>query len=43
VQITVKRGIGRYTAIIVGLGAAGVAIGWLGWSEDLPTGAQVTH
>lgn len=28
-----KRGIGRYTALVLGLGAAGVAIGWI--SHDL--------
>ncbi|WP_165495356.1 hypothetical protein [Actinomadura roseirufa] len=26
----VRRGTGRYTVLLVGLGAAGVAIGWLG-------------
>jgi hypothetical protein len=25
-----KRGLGRYSVLVVGLGAAGVAIGWLG-------------
>ncbi|MCW2885552.1 MAG: hypothetical protein QOE54_1662 [Streptosporangiaceae bacterium] len=29
-QLSVKRGFGRYTALFVGLGAAGLAIGWLG-------------
>jgi hypothetical protein len=30
VQLSVKRTFGRYTALFVGLGAAGLAIGWLG-------------
>jgi hypothetical protein len=29
VQLSVKRTFGRYTALFVGLGAAGLAIGWL--------------
>jgi hypothetical protein len=34
VRRTVKRGVARYCVLIVGLGAAGVAIGWL--CHDLP-------
>jgi hypothetical protein len=30
VRLTMKRGLGRYSVLVVGLGAAGVAIGWLG-------------
>ncbi|MDL4777112.1 MULTISPECIES: hypothetical protein [Thermomonosporaceae] len=30
----VKSGPGRYTVLLVGLGAAGVAIGWLGSDAD---------
>jgi hypothetical protein len=30
VQLSIKRGFGRYTALFVGLGAAGLAIGWIG-------------
>jgi hypothetical protein len=30
VQLSIKRGFGRYTALLVGLGAAGLAIGWIG-------------
>jgi hypothetical protein len=30
VQLSIKRGFGRYTALVVGLGAAGLAIGWIG-------------
>jgi hypothetical protein len=34
VRRAVKRGVTRYTVLIVGLGTAGVAIGWL--CHDLP-------
>ncbi|GAA2089343.1 hypothetical protein GCM10009780_32060 [Actinomadura alba] len=34
VRRAVKRGVARYSVLIVGLGAAGVAIGWL--CHDLP-------
>jgi hypothetical protein len=30
VQLSIKRGFGRYTALFVGLGAVGLAIGWIG-------------
>lgn len=29
-RLTIKRGVRRYTVLIVGLGAAGVVIGWVG-------------
>lgn len=28
VRLTIKHGLGRYTVLIVGIGVAGVAIGW---------------
>jgi hypothetical protein len=30
VQLSIKRGFSRYTVLFVGLGAAGLAIGWMG-------------
>lgn len=27
-RLSIKRGIGRYAVLVVGLGVAGVAIGW---------------
>ncbi|MGH3387328.1 MAG: hypothetical protein ACRDOO_00440 [Actinomadura sp.] len=41
-----KRGLGRYTVLIVGIGVAGVAIGWFspGLAQDMhtirPTGGR---
>lgn len=39
VRLTMKRGLGRYTVLIVGIGVAGVAIGWFspGLAQDMHT------
>ncbi|MFC5187487.1 hypothetical protein [Actinomadura harenae] len=36
----VRTGTGRYTVLLVGLGAAGVAIGWLGPELRRPPGKR---
>lgn len=36
VQVFIKRGFGRYAALVIGFGAAGLAIGWIG--HDLGVG-----
>lgn len=35
-HLSIKRGLGRYAALVIGFGAAGLAIGWLG--HDLTVG-----
>ncbi|MFC6936291.1 hypothetical protein ACFQHO_42475 [Actinomadura yumaensis] len=35
----VRSGPGRYTVLLVGLGAAGVAIGWLG--PEVPSPSEI--
>ncbi|WP_158566804.1 hypothetical protein [Actinomadura craniellae] len=37
-RMTVKGGVGRYTMMFLGIGAAGVAIGWLSPEMTAMTG-----
>jgi hypothetical protein len=39
VRLTIKPGLGRYTVLLLGIGVAGVAIGWFnpGLTQDINT------